>query len=159
EWVAKEMDAFLSDPRVSAALQMIDWGQRRVELYPEAETRAERFVLVDDEGVAGALERHDLRPNGFSRDEAAIRDIFDHLLDRIGRLQSFVEARLLSPGDVRPYLRYWAEHIIAASANDRSVDRIVQLRRFIVAYEYDGVRTLFSKLAGRPWPQDPEKPN
>ena len=35
EWVAQEMKSFLGDPIVQAVFLMIDWGSRRIALYPD----------------------------------------------------------------------------------------------------------------------------
>jgi hypothetical protein len=140
------MQAFFADPAVKAALQMIDWGTRRIELYPDSEKREDRFVLVTDDDVAEALQPHDQRQGGFTENEAAIRDIFDHFLDRIERIQSFVVARLVTAADVRPYLGYCAYHIVHAREGDPNVDRLVQLRAYIRRYGYVGVEWLLRKL-------------
>lgn len=147
EWVAEEMKEFFGDPRVRAALCMIDWGARRVELYPDRKTVKERFVVVTDDRLAEALEDHERRPNGFTEDEATMRDVFDHFLDRLERIQSFVEARLVEISDVAPYLHYWAVDIMGAQSNDPSVDRLVQLRNYIRRYRYAGVDTLLRNIA------------
>lgn len=158
EWIAKEMDAFFGDGKVALALRMIDWGARRIELYPSRTNEADRFVVVRDDDLAKALRHHRVAEDGFTEDEAAIRDLFDHFLDRLERIHSFVQAGLLTYEDVKPYLSYWAVHIIAARVGDKKVDRIVQLRRFIRAYGYEGVQKLFSVLSKRPWPEDPIEP-
>ena len=151
EWVAAEMDAFFQDPKIQAALRMIDWGARRVELYPDRKPREDRFVVVTDDRLAEALEAHERRPGGFSEDEVTIRDVFDYFLDRLERIQSFVEAGLVRISDVSPYLRYWAVDILGAQPGDPKVERLVQLRAYIHRYRYTGVHTLLTKLArGRP---------
>jgi hypothetical protein len=147
EWVAQEMQAFFSDRRVLAALRMIDWGARRIELYPERDNPAERTIYVRDDELAKALQNHQDRPDGFTEDEATIRDVFDHFLDRLERINSFVETRLVMVSDLRPYLRYWARNILNAREGDPSVDRLVQLRKYIRTYGYSGVEALFARVA------------
>lgn len=158
EWLAQEMESFFDDPRVAAALRMIDYGERRIELYPSRRKEAERFLLLRDDDVAKALEHHSVRyhrdDRGFTDDEATIRDTFDHLLGRLERIQSFVQSGLLTYRDIRPYLSYWATNVINATADDPTVDRIVQLRRFITGYGYSGVQTLFARIAGCEWPHE-----
>jgi len=146
EWVATEMDAFFHDPAVKTALHLIDWGAREVELHPNRDVRADRFVMVTDDALAMALMSHMDRPSGFTEDEVALRDIFDHFLDRLGRIQSFVKAGLITVNDVSPYLGYWAEQISCTKPNDSSVDRLVQLQKFIQHYGYTGVAKLLSNL-------------
>lgn len=157
EWVAQEMDSFFNDWRVAAALRMIDYGERRIELYPSRKNESARFVMVRDDDLAKALEHHSIRhkgDQGFTDDEATIRDFFDHLLARLERIQSFIQTGLLSYRHVRPYLNYWAVHILGAAPGDPKVDRIVALRYFVEAYGYSGVQTLFSRIAKAKWPSN-----
>lgn len=157
EWIAKEMDAFFADAKVAIALKMIDWGARRIELYPNRANEGNRFRVVRDADLEKALRRHTKQAEMFTEDEAALRDLFDHFLDRLERIHSFVEAGLLSFKDVRPYLHYWAVQVVSADESDDTVKRIVQLRRFITTYGYSGVQRLFTALSGREWPDDSPK--
>jgi hypothetical protein len=160
EWVAQEMKDFFADASVKTALQLLDWGSRRAELFPGRAEPEERFVKVGDDDLAEALADHSNRPGGFTPTEAALRDLFDYFLDRLERINSFVEAGLVSLGDVRPYLDYWAGHVVSARKDDPKVDRLVQLRRYIRRYGFAGVEALFTRLCGRPFPQDKEtEPN
>jgi hypothetical protein len=154
EWVAQEMQTFFADPAVNSALRMMDWGRRRVDLFPDRQDPAERFVVVGDDDLARALALHSDRPEGFTEVEAALRDLFDHFLDRLERINSFVEARLVSLRDVRPYLDYWADKVVRARAGDPKVDRLVQLRRYIRYYDYSGVEALFTQLGGHAFPPE-----
>jgi hypothetical protein len=88
EWVAQEMESFFNDWRVMAALRMIDYGERRLELYPSRADETKRFVMVLDDDVAKALEHHVVRERDnrvFTDDELTIRDIFDQFLNRLVR--------------------------------------------------------------------------
>jgi hypothetical protein len=152
EWVAKEMKDFFGDPAVKTALQLLDWGSRKVQLFPDKVEPEQRFVRVSDEDLRKALMYHSDHGN-FSETEAALRDLFDHFLDRLERINSFVDAHLLSSDDVRPYLDYWADHVIAAGDGGTYVDRLVQLRRYIRSYRFTGVEALFRKLSKRPFPE------
>jgi hypothetical protein len=154
EWVAQEMQAFFSDPSVKTALQLLDWGSRRAELFPGRDKPDERFVIVRDDDLAKALAYHSDRPEGFTEAEAALRDLFDHFLDRLERVNSFVDARLISLRDIRPYLDYWAEKVATARVGDPRVDRLVQLRRYIRYYGYSGVEALFTRMSRRRFPKE-----
>lgn len=148
EWVAQEMERFFADRAVHAALKMIDWGKRPVELYPNREKFDERYEIVTDDEIAEALKGHDERGAYLPR-EMAIRDIFDQFLDRLERIYAFIEAGVLRVDDVEPHLRYWAENIIAVSSSDPTKDRIIQLRRFIECYGFIGVQCLFARIVKR----------
>jgi hypothetical protein len=81
EWVAQEMKDFFGDPSVKTALQLLDWGSRSAELFPNRTNLEDRFVKVGDDDLAKALAYHSDRPEGFTPTEAALRDLFDHFLD------------------------------------------------------------------------------
>ena len=141
------MQTFFADPVVKAALSMIAWGARRIELYPDREKREGRFVRVTDDDSAKGLQPRGHSNDGFTEDEAAIRDIFDHFPDWVERIQSFVAARLVTIADVRPYLGYSACHIMHARVGDPEVDRLMQPRTYIRRYGNVGVEWLLPKLA------------
>src|SRR4051794_15979467 len=111
EWVAQEMKSLLDDPMVQAALLMFEWGSRRIPLYPHREAESDRYVLLTNETVAGALMLHDERSSGFTDLEADIRAAFDRFLDGLERFHSYVDTGLVEVSDLRPYLKYWAGHL------------------------------------------------
>lgn len=154
EWIAQEMKDFFADPLVKTALQLLDWGSRSVELFRDREKGEERFVIVTDDDLARALAFHSDRPTGFTESEAALRDLFDHFLDRIERINSFVEAGLVSVEDIRPYLDYWAGNVVSARVGDARVKRLVQLRQYIRHYGFSGVEALFARLSRCSFPED-----
>src|ERR1700730_1892422 len=102
EWVAQEMKQLFNDPVVQAVLLMIDWGSRRVVLYPEREVESDRSVWLTDEAISPALMPHDERPDGFTDQEAVIRAAFDRLLDGLERFNSYVKTGLVTVEDLRP---------------------------------------------------------
>ena len=143
EWVAQQVKAVLSDPLVDSALKMIDWGGRRILLYPTRQTEAERVEYVSSEEVIEALQYHeDRRDRPFSDKEAAIRDAFDHLFDGLETIDGYIAARLITADDVRPYLDYWADNLLKNSGNPR----LRQVVRYIEAYNFVGIRHLLEQL-------------
>lgn len=154
EWVAQEMSSFFNDTAVKTALQLMDWGSRRVKLYPDRLTSSDRFILVRDDDLAKALALNPDHPEPFTAVEADLRDLVDHYLDRLERINSFVDSRLVSVHNVRPYLNYWAQNLIDAVEGDPKVDRLMQLRCYIRYYGFAGVEALFVRITRSPFPQD-----
>jgi len=146
EWVAQEMKELLGDPVVQAALQMIDWGSRRVLLFPHRECFEDRFVEVTDDAVQRALIHHEVH-GPFTDQEIAIRDAFDRLLDGFERLESYAATGLVSDSDIYPYLSYWAVEITRAKSGDPNADRVVQLRQYMRDYGFLGADRLLCRLA------------
>jgi len=142
EWVAAAMRDFLRDPTVRTALQMIDWNERRVLLFPDHPEEARRYVRVDDRVVARALLPH-APGHKFSAVEAAIRDTFDHFLDQLALIHSFVREGLVTAEQVRSYLEYWISNIGDPDRNPGPAARLRALHTYIEVYGFDEVKALF----------------
>jgi hypothetical protein len=149
EWVAQELKQLFSDPLVQAALLMIDWGSRRILLYPEREKLEERYVELTNEIVARALMLHNDRQgdNKFTQLEADIRAAFDRTLDGLERFQSYVETGLVRISDPQPYLKYWAVNLTRDRVAAKGVDRVVNLRAYMDHYGFDGAHKLLKDIA------------
>ena len=147
EWVAQEMKAFFDQPPVQNALYMIDWGKRRIPLFPLRENFEDRYVEVTDDIIKDALLEHDQRSRPFSEVEEAIRDAFDCFLDGLEKFESYVGARLVKHSDLQPYLAYWCHNIATAKDGDPKVDRLVQLRKYMARYGYRGASQLIVHLS------------
>src|SRR4051812_42157700 len=116
EFVAKEIKEFTDDKMVRDAMFMLDWGSRYIELFPNKAKEDERFAKVDRRTLKAALIFHELRikepgKDRFTSTETAIRDTFDHFLFYLERFDHFIEARLISPAEIKPYLKYWIDTI------------------------------------------------
>jgi len=146
EWVAQEMKVFFGQAQVQNALLMIDWGKRRIPLFPFRENAEDRYVEITDDVIRDALLPHEER-QGFNQTEESIRDCFDCFLDGLERYESYVGAKLVTRADLEPYLSYWCYQITTAREGDPKVDRLVQLRKYITRYGYLGANRLIRRLA------------
>jgi len=146
EWIAQEMKQLVGDPIVQAVLLMIDWGSRRIPLYPDRDNEAERYVLLNDDQIAHALMSHEDRPEGFTELEADIRAAFDRLLDGLERFNSYVTTGLVTEADLAAYLGYWAREI-CVEAKPGTEDRLVQLRLYMEKYGFTGAHSLLKRIA------------
>ncbi len=148
EWVAKEIKDFTSDFMVRNAMYMLDWGTRDIELSPTNPNASARFVRVNREMLNNALEIHDVRQEPapgetrFNTNEIAIRDTFDHFLSSFGKFNQFIEAGLITPAELRPYLIYW----ITTIANDLNSTTRVALHDYIERYQFTDIQNFFLKF-------------
>lgn len=147
EWVAQEMKSLFGDPIVQAALLMIDWGSRRIPLYPEEKDPSQRHVPLTNQIVARALMHHEERPEGFSDLEADIRMAFDRWLDGLERFHSYVDTGLVRQRDLRPYLKYWAVNLCRLRPATGKEDRLARLRDYMNNYGYEGGYELLQQIA------------
>ena len=151
EWVAQEMKQLFGDPVVQATLLMIDWGSRRIPLFPDYAKPEERVVFLTNHDVARALMPHEERQgeNGFSDIEVEIRAAFDRTLDGIERFHSYTATGLVEMSDLQPYLRYWARMITAPSSppEGETEDRFERLRSYMRKYGFGGALTLLEGIA------------
>ncbi|MBN8680458.1 MAG: hypothetical protein J0M29_19690 [Chitinophagales bacterium] len=142
EFVAKEIKEFHEDRMNKNAMLMLDWDTRNIELYPEHPEYEKRFVKIGRKELAKALIPHHILSRSFNRDEAIIRDTFDHFLSNITRFEHFVETGIVSIEDFKPYLRYWMDAIAYKLPEpSRSV-----LHHYILAYEYVGVMKFLARF-------------
>ena len=147
EWVAQEMKSLFDDQLVQAAFLMIDWGSRRIPLYPLREKDEDRYILLTNEAVATALMDHHDRRDGFTTVEADIRVAFDRALDGLERFHSYVSTRLVQRKDLAPYLRYWALTLYDPQSPRSPEHRVSRLVQYMGLYGYEGAASLLKQIA------------
>lgn len=138
EWVGKQFDAFLDDPRVFNALLMLDWKERDLPLLLPVDTSVKKYVYKQ-EMLERALAVND---GPYSDVEQSIRDCFDRFLGGLERFGSFMEEGLISRGDVARYLEYWLDIIGDTSNCQKSDEARRAIWGYIKKYEYAGVVAL-----------------
>jgi hypothetical protein len=140
EFVANEIEKFNTNHFNRNAMYMLDWGIRKIELFPSKSEYNDRFVLVNRKILAKALIPHQnklRKKNGmkYSDEEVIIRDTFDFFLSNLERFEHFIENKLVDKEDFAVYLKYWISTISIGLEED--VKQI--LHYYIKFYKYDGV--------------------
>lgn len=166
EFIAKEIKEFESNPTTRNAMLLIDWGERRVNLFLAPNPSPADYIKITREDQWRALLPPPLKPKylslaeeaaevtdareepkrKFTPAEARIRDTYDAFLDHLERFANFIESGLVTPEEFRPYLIYWIDSV----ANVENIDvyegdaewRCVLLT-YINYYRYSGVKSLF----------------
>jgi len=156
EFLAREMKEFFDDERVQKALLMVDWGLRRVKLLEE--TAADKgYVKVDRQMQVFALRPHTLLSQGsdeeskgrFTREQAAIRDSYDALLDGFERFGNYLKTKLVQVENLDPYIGYWIEDLHGEAENRADAAWMAVLLTYIDFYRFRGVQHLFHAF-GKP---------
>jgi hypothetical protein len=114
------IDSFKSNPEIRAACLMLDWDQREIQL--EGRTKlsfsnemlisALRIIWMDvDKQIPLDAVRSDSNSqrgsdNGFTSDEALIRDCFDAFFDYFDKVNAFRRSALVKWKDLS-YFVYW----------------------------------------------------
>lgn len=147
EFVAKEIQEFTSDKMVRNTMFMLDWGHRKIELFPDKPVYEDRFAKVDRQILNSALEFHELRnkipgQERFTEVETAIRDNFDQFLSYFEKFEQFIVAKLITKSEISPYLDYW----ITAIADKMEKTTREVLYNFINEYNYHGTQNLFKRF-------------
>lgn len=147
EFVAKEMKDFTSDIMVRNVMSILDWGSRYVELFPAKANYDERFAKVDRQILKSALQYHEFKisdptKDRFTRTEVVIRDHFDCFLSYFERFEHFIEADLITPAELKPYLIYWIDTI------SKNIEGDVRnfIFHYIDKYNYRGTQNLFMRF-------------
>jgi hypothetical protein len=143
-------------------MQMIDWGERRINLFREDGLKYEECILITRADQWRALLPHTIKIHypsrsvseeaekrkRFTSEETAIRDIYDVFLNYLQRFGNFIMTDLVSLKDLKPYLHYWLESI-AQGDLDKDEDSIEDLLWrhallcYINFYNYTTVINLF----------------
>jgi len=167
EFVAREIKEFESNPTIRNALLMIDWGERRINLFlVEKPTEADQ-VKITRETLWRALLPHTIKSDypslstdasvemsnqsgaktKFTPVEAKIRDTFDIFLDHLERFANFIKSGLVEAEEFRPYLIYWVKTIASANIEEYKGDAEWRctLLTYINVYGYKETIKLFSE--------------
>lgn len=153
EFVASEMKTFFDDPAVRLAMTMLDWRKKKISLFKYRNADDTEQTTVDYALVASALGTEpDLK---YDKNQSAIREIFEQLLEFLARFEGFVAAGLVKRKDLTPYLDYWVKLI---SGNDSHSPEVTQkvlpsFWRFIDYYGYRDVRNLISRYHDVSFPE------
>lgn len=141
EFVASEVRQFNADPLARNAMLMIDWGTRRIELFPSHPEHVARYVLVTRPLLHLALVTHDKVGRPYTDTEAAIRDSFDAFFGGLERFEQFMQAGLVQPCEFQPYLAYWIRSI----CEDANPELRSLLNDYVAFYRFDSVGRLFRR--------------
>ncbi|WP_199119540.1 hypothetical protein [Pedobacter sp. ASV28] len=136
EFLAKEIKDFFADRDVKKALLILDWHTIDLPLYEneilENKNRTiffrEEIHLVNSLSVSPKSE--------FTDEEAGVRKSIDEFLVKLSMFQNYIDNKLITINDLRPYLVYWMK-IIGDKDNLIKESKYRQkLWDFIIHFEY-----------------------
>lgn len=148
-WKRKEFTyglirTFEDDPAIKRAQLMLDWSERQMR-FPNPHNPSETCdFLVTDALIVSALRP--IPAEGllrFTPEEMCIRDGFDHFLTSVERFDTFIEAGLIRPQDVEPYLHYW--FALLADGRPKARDKWAAVQSYIDCFGYDRVKQLMKR--------------
>ena len=145
EFVASEMKSFFNDDAAKAAMLMLDWSEKDIEIHRHRDSNDHSKKQVTHKIAASAL---DTNPGVHYDDvQSPIREIFDSFLVSLERFESFIEAGVVSKNDLNPYLHYWMKLL---SGNDKNAPLVTkellpQFWTFVAHFRYAKVTKLVSR--------------
>jgi hypothetical protein len=175
-WLQSQIQDFQSQPEVERVLEILDYEEYRLfdltlpngrEIRFEAsDERMKRALRSHDQMVktrSGLNQIRQVRTQPGKMDdqtaqvfdryiseefpiELALRDWFDHFLTGLEKFETLIEAGLVSPNDLKPFVIYWIKLI-----SDRQFRReggsgfYDQLFHYIYWAGYSGVQRLFER--------------
>lgn len=141
EFVAQRANEFSSDKMVRNTMYMLDWGKRYIELFPDNPDYANKYAKVTRSILKSALQSHKIKKQ-FSRVEVAIRDNFDCFFNYFEIFEQYIEAELITPKEVEPYLKYWIETI----SDDMEDDVKNTIHHYLNEYDFKGTQNFFKRF-------------
>jgi hypothetical protein len=147
EFVNREVDAFLAQPRVQVALRLLDFNAIRIN--PDTGTFAlpGRGIAITDAHLVRAIMDHNkIEDPHFTDEEAIAREAFDELFTRLERFSVAVSQRLISPALLEKHLQYWLKILFDPRSGRKPPEFAANAVNFARAYGYDGVLALARQL-------------
>ncbi|MET0878116.1 MAG: hypothetical protein ABWY14_13310 [Tardiphaga sp.] len=160
---ADEIEALTNDESAKAILRLIDWESAHISVRNEAGELVSHFV--DQQQFLLAIRHHSLRRDqvtdyraendahashmhGFSIDEERLRDMMDRFLNRLERIESLIENKVIVAADFQSYFSYWL-NLLDETSDDQnrtlSPAKKSAIWSYIRNYEFGGVITLFGR--------------
>jgi hypothetical protein len=143
EFAAAQLQLLSSDPELDLCCKLLDWSGRASSVPEKYRDLTNDKLFVHDWPTMkqAMLPEEASERAQWAWQHMMYRDLFDHFLDYLERMNHYIKIRLISAGDVGS-LRYWLEQLDRPRflpANEQQLFRI-----FIDRYHYDGVRELMS---------------
>jgi len=146
EFVAKLIAEFEADHRIDCALKMLESRKRKVNLFPEAEERYEKWPEVDDELVERSLRIVRDGDSDFGANELRVRDCFDHLFKQLDRFDIFVQRGLVTADAFQPYLAYWLDILGDPQSRQKPRELLRVMWEYVDEYGYSDMQSLFKRF-------------
>lgn len=140
QFVDERFSRFEANPKVEAAMTMLDYWDRPVSL-PGSGKR----VMVSNDLLTRALSAGKSK---LVMNEVLIRDAFDEFFDGMDRLGIMWDVGLISLEDLLPYVRYWLE-LLDSPSRHRNEEFGPVVRSYIHKFHFEALERLL-KAAGLP---------
>lgn len=148
------LEEFHSDRRNRSALNMLNYDGAFVDLFPEYDfdtlqvdgKTVHAFQRVSYIEVTQSLTCDPEEMKNMDMKLFQIRGIFDYLLNDLEKLNLFMKSKLFKPDEVFPFIDYSIDIIAGQDKNFHSVPHIAQLRKYIIAFDFEEAQELIERL-------------
>jgi hypothetical protein len=145
------IDSFKDDPKIQAACLMLDWDQRTIEInehitfpfHNNMLIQALRIIWLNDKDkipldvVTEGLDVQGPNSDGFTKNDALIRDCFDAFFDFFDKVNAFRHSALVEWPDLS-YFVYWLALVqrIGESKYNPAIQKTID--DYLSAYDFKG---------------------
>ena len=117
------------------------------DVSSDADEKFAKNEIISSETVLPeeSKKKEDKAPKdyNFTPDEAKIRDTYDVFLTRLDRFETFIEAKLIEPDELKPFIAYWIDALTTTENINKDAAWKFTLLTYINRYKYTGVIKLF----------------
>ena len=144
EFVAKEVKEFNSSYEVIEVMKLLDLVEYE---FTNTNKPFEGWILKDtDNYLKKAFDVSKMNEDTLSDHQLFTRDIFDCFFDYLLMFNNYIDTKLITVKDIKPYLHYWID-ILANPENTQKTDATRnRMWDYIDKYGYKGVRSLCAKF-------------
>ena len=148
EFVSKEIKEFYNDFDIKRAFTLLDWNSNELVLK-ESEIDEKKKMHFTDDLIYSSLSANEEKGYdlaGACKEVVVIRSIFDSLFGWLIMFNSYIETKLVTVEDLRPYLIYWVQILADTNCNKKNEKVREQIWKYIDTNGYSILRDFCSKF-------------
>jgi hypothetical protein len=143
------LEKFLQKETTLKAFDILDIVDEDVEFKFQDESK--RPIKLTNDFLIGALSTFTEKELNDER-EIVVRKIMSVFFDDLSTFQNHIEAGLIKPRDIKPYLEYWFQELTAKGRVHDDIRLAFQIAKYLSYFGYGRVLTL-ARSMGYPFPQ------
>jgi hypothetical protein len=136
KFLLERYEKFKSKESTKAMHLLLDWNKITISLDGNP-------MKVDDEMLFQSFQTHNNKTS-FTKDEAALRKMFDEYFDDLNEFRLLSETGLISEKNFRLFMKYWFE-ILSGKKSNKSKKVLNQMESYMKYYGYNDLLVFMNK--------------
>lgn len=135
-FLLERYEKFKSKESAKAMQLLLDWNKITITLNGES-------LRVNDELLFESFQTHNVKTS-FTKEEAALRKLFDEYFDDLNEFRLLAETGLISEKNYRLFMKYWFE-ILTGKKSNKPKKVLDQIEIYLKYYGYSDLFDFMNK--------------